>query len=173
MAHAPADLARRRPEQDQVVAGAQRILCGEGAFHLARAPFVLDRAQRQAERFVSLRERAEDRLHQVHVGFGMIGIAGFRGRRANRPAAQAGNPDMLVAQRFLRDLGQVPLYLQPDAQLVALAFHLSGKAAQQLARREMEWRAAVEVFVAQYPAHAGGPGQHAERRWIRNDGQIR
>ena len=49
MAHAAADLPGRGAEQQQIVGGGERIAGREGAFDLARAPFVLDRAQRQVD----------------------------------------------------------------------------------------------------------------------------
>jgi hypothetical protein len=44
--------------------------------------------------------------------------------------------------------------------------------AQQLPGREMERHAAVEIFIAQHPADAARPRQHAKGRRIGNDGEI-
>ena len=55
----------------------------------------------------------------------------------------------------------MPLLLQPP-QLPA----------QQMPRREMERHAAVEIFVAQNPADARRPRQHAKGRGIGHDGEV-
>ena len=79
MAHAPADLSRRRAENEHVIGGGERVARRECALHLTRSPFVFDRAQRQTKRLIAIGERAQHRLHQIHVGFRMIMIPGLNG----------------------------------------------------------------------------------------------
>ena len=79
-----AHLARGRAKEQEVVRRAQRALRREGALDLSRAPFVLDRAQRQAHFVESFRQRTEHALHEIHVCFGMIGIPWFRRHRPDR-----------------------------------------------------------------------------------------
>ena len=74
---------------------------------------------------------------------------------------------------ILGDAQQIPLDLQARRRkpmpLLGQPLELP---AQQLPRREVKRHAAVEIFVAQHPADAGRPRQHAEGRGIGNDGEI-
>ncbi len=132
----------------------------------------LDRAQWQLELLERPRQLGEHRLHQVHVGFGVIGIAGLGRRGLERAAAQARTADMLVAEPIFRDSQQVPLDFEADHVAHALVGKPPQYFAQQLPRREVERHAAVEIFVAQHPADPGRPGQDAEGRWVGNDGEV-
>ena len=120
ISHSAADLPRRRAEQQRMVGGLQRRPRGERALELARSPLVLDRAQRQSDLSKCIGERGEHRLHQIHVGFGVVGKAGLGRRRFDRLPAHAGKADIVVAERVLRDAQQIPLDLQPDEQAHAL-----------------------------------------------------
>ena len=95
-AQPPADLARRRAKQEQVIGRAQRALGGESAFHLPGPPFVLERAQRQPERGVGARELAEHRLHEVQVGFRVVRVARLDRRGADRAATHPWRANVLV-----------------------------------------------------------------------------
>src|SRR5215470_13774988 len=149
VAHAPADLAGGGAEQEEIVGGGERIAGRERALDLAGAPLVLDRAQRQREPFERVGERAQHRLHQVHVGFGVVRKAGLGRTGADRAAAYAGCADMLVAELILRDAEEIPLDLEPDHIAHALVGETPQLSAQEMPRREVEWHAAVEILVAQ------------------------
>ncbi len=172
VAHAPAHLSRRGAEQHRMIGSLQRRPRREGAFDLARSPLVLDRSQRQGDLPERLGERGEHRLHQIHVGFGVIGKARLRRRGLERPPAQARNAGVLVGQMIFRDPQQVPFDLQADDAPHALVGQPLELSAQQLAGRKVKGHAAGEVFVAQHPADARRPRQHAERRRVRNDREI-
>ena len=172
MTHATADLAGRRAEQHDVIGGLQRRPRRKRALDLARPPLVLDGSQRQSESFKMLSQCGEHRLHQIHVRLGMIGEAGLGRCGFQRSPGQAGGPDALVAELIFGDAQEIPLDLQPDHGADALLAEPLEHAPQQVARREVKRHAAVEVFVAQHPADAGRPGQHAKRSGIGNDGQV-
>ena len=119
-----------------------------------------------------LGERGEHRLHQVHVGFAVIGKARLDRRGLDRPPAHAGDADILLAQLLLRDAQEVPLDFQTHDEVHTLVREPFEVFAQQLPGREMEGHAAVEIFIAQHPADAACPRQHAKGRRIGNDGEI-
>ena len=77
---------------------------------------------------------------------------------------------MLVAELILRDAQEIPFDLEADDIAHSLLLQAPQLLAQQMARREMERHAAVEIFVAQNPADAGEPtaarGRSTDRaRW--------
>jgi len=172
MSHPAADLPRRGAKEERMICRLERRPRGEGTLDLSRSPLVLDRSQRQPDFLEMLGERGEHRLHQVHVGFAMIGKARLDWRSLDRPSAHAGDADILVAQFRLRDAQQVPLDFQPHDEVHTLVREPLEVLAQQLPGREMERHAAVEIFVAQHPADAARPRQHAKGRRIGNDGEI-
>ena len=172
VAHPAADLARGGAEQERVVGGFQRRPCREGALELARPPLVLDRPQRQPDLLVGLGQRREHRLHQIHVGFGVIGKARLHMRTLDRERAHAGNAGVLVVEVVLCDTQQIPLDLQADDAAEPHVRQPPEMLAQQLPGREVKRHAAGEVFVAQDPADAGRPGQHAKGGEVGNDGEI-
>src|SRR5580704_2170925 len=92
-----ADLPSRGAEQEDVVGGLKRRARREGALDLSGAPFVLDRAQAEPERFEGIAERIEHRLHEIHVGFRVIVITGLRRPGADRTAARTRHADIVVA----------------------------------------------------------------------------
>lgn len=172
MAHAPADLPRGAAEQDEIVGGFERTARCECAFHLARPPFVFDRAQRQIDRLEMRGKRRQHRLHQVEIGFGVIGIAGLCGQRANRLSAQAGDADILLAEPVVGKAQQIPFHFEPDDEVLFLRLQARKLLLQQLPRRKMKRNAGVEIFVAQDPADTRRPGQHTKCRRIGHNGQV-
>ena len=70
IAVAAADLACRGPEQDVIVRRLHRIACIERALDLARPVFVFQRAQRQPDPGIGVRQLAEHRLR----GRGLDGL---------------------------------------------------------------------------------------------------
>jgi len=150
----------------------QRRPRSERALDLPRSPLVLDRSQRQSDFVEMVGERGEHRLHQVHVGFAVIGKARFDRHSLDRPPAHAGDADILIAQLCLRDAQEVPLDFQTHDEVHTLVREPLEVLAQQLPGREMERHPAVEIFIAQHPADAARPRQHAKGRRIGDDGEI-
>ena len=172
VAETAANLSRRGAKQQHIVG---RIQCGarcESALDLPRAPFVFDRAQAQPKRLEGVAERVERRLHQIHVGFGVVVITGLGRPGPDRTAAGAGRADVLLAQMIVGDAQQIPLDLRADDARAAAIGQTSERLAQQLARREMKRPAVVEIFVAENPADARRPRQGAKGRGIGDEGEI-
>jgi hypothetical protein len=134
IAHPAADLACRSPKQDQIVRRLERGPRRKRAFELPRPPLVLDRSQRQAKLLQGVGERGDRRLHEVHIGLGMEGIARLRRAGAQRAALDARAADMLAAEMLFGDAQQVPFDLEPDGAVHAALFQLRELPAQQLAR---------------------------------------
>ncbi len=114
IAEPPAHLPRRGAEQQHVVGGVERGARRKRALDLSGAPFVFDGTQAKSERLVGIAERIEHRLHQIHVGFGVVVIAGLGRPGFDRTAAHAGRADILLAQMLVGDAKQIPLDLGAD-----------------------------------------------------------
>ena len=84
---------------------------------MPRSPLVLDRTQRQTERAVGARELAEHRLHDVHVGLGVVRVARLEGRGADRAPSHARHADVLLREAILGEAREVPLDLEADDEL--------------------------------------------------------
>ncbi len=117
-------------------------------------------------------ERGEHRLHQIHVGFGVVGKARFGRRGRERSPAHAGDAGVLVAQARVGNAQEIPFDLQADDAVHAAVRKPLEVLAQQLPGREVKGHAAVEVFIAQHPADARRPGQGAKGRRVGDDGEI-
>ena len=102
----------------------------------------------------------------------MVVISRFHRRGLDRAAAKAGSADIVFAQMRFDDAQQVPFDLRADDAVVAALRKPLQRVAQDLARREMEWSAVIEIFVAQDPADPVGPRQDAEGRGISHNGKI-
>ena len=171
-AHPAAELAGRRAEQQRMIGRFERRPRGERALDLPRTEFVLDRSQRQTDLLEARRQRGEHRLHQIHVGFGVIGKSGFHRPGPDRAPAHAGQAGMLRGQMIIRDPQQIPFDFETNERAHALLRQPLELLAQQLPGGEVKRHAVVEVFVAQHPADTGRPGQHAKSRGVGDDGEI-
>ena len=92
MTHPPAQLARRGAEQHRVVGRLQRRPRAQTCIPPGPAPTRSRSIAAAARSSRSIGERREHRLHQVHVGFRVVGEAGLRRRGPDRPPAPAGTP---------------------------------------------------------------------------------
>ncbi len=172
IAHAPANLPGRRTEQDEIVRCFQRRARREGAFDLARTPFIFQRAQRKPELFIGVGQRRQHRLHEIEIALGMQRVAGLDRNRGDRPAARSRRADIFGGEMRLVHAQQIPLDFQPDDGAHAARVEPPQLPTQEMARRKMERRAVGEIFVAQHPADVGRPGQYAKRRRIGHDDQV-
>src|SRR5579862_3621751 len=111
---AAADLPCRGAEQEYIIGRLERGARRKCALDLSRAPFILDRAQPEPELLESIAERVEHGLHQIHVGFGVIVVAGLYRPSADRVPACPGHADIVVAQMVFGDAEQIPLDLRAD-----------------------------------------------------------
>src|SRR5579863_8194272 len=102
----------------------------------------------------------------------MVVIAGFDRCGLDRAAAKAWSADVVFAQLRFDHAQQVPFDLRADDAFPAALRKPLQRLAQYLARREMEWPAVIEIFIAQDPTDAVGPWQNAEGCWIGDDGNI-
>ena len=107
-------MARRGAEQQNVVGGFQCGARRKGAFDLSRAPLVFYGTQAEPQRLERIAERLEHRLHQIHVGFGMVVIAGLYRPGFDRTAARAGHADIVFAQVIVGDTQQIPFDFGAD-----------------------------------------------------------
>jgi hypothetical protein len=94
--HPTADLPGRGAKQQRIIGCFQRRPRSEGALHLTRSEFVLDRPQRQSDLIETRRKRGEHRLHQIHVGFGVVGKAGLHRPGADRATARPRQASLLL-----------------------------------------------------------------------------
>ncbi len=166
-------MSRGGAEKEHIVGRFQRGARREGAFHLSRPPLVFDRAQIKAQRREAVTQCVEDRLHQVHVGLGVVVITGLNRPGLYRPAADTGGADIVFAQVIVGgDAQQIPLDLRThDAEEAAPGEPLQ-RLAQKLPWGEMKWPAVVEVFVTENPADARRPRKRAKCRRVADEGEI-
>src|SRR5262245_37029248 len=120
IAEAPADLTRSGAEKNEIVGCFERGTGREGAFHLSRAPFILERSERKPQFLQCICYRGKRRLHPVEIGLRVERISRLDGIDIRRATLETRHPDVLERQLLIGEPQQIPFDLEADA-----AFHAS------------------------------------------------
>jgi len=166
---APADLLHRGPEQQDVVSGRESGLGFERHFTLARAPFGLQAANRQSQRFQIFEQRFEDRLHLVDLLFGQVLKPVGEQIRLRRIGRLAG---LLGTKTDVFELHHVKLDLEAHHRPEALAAQVFERSPIDVTGRDRHGRAVGEIQVGQDPARSRNPWQHAEGLRVGNHQEV-
>jgi len=166
---APRDLLHRRTEQDHGVGGGEPDLRAERELALARPELDLDRAQRQAERLHAAADLLQHRIELIEPRLGeVLESLGDQAdlRRGRRPGG------VLRREARIDDAEQVEFDLEPGHEIEAGGAEPRQCVAVDPPRRERHRLAVGEIDVAQHPAGARRPWQHAKRRRVRDHDEI-
>ena len=136
---------------------------------LARTELHLDRAQRQAEGDDLAAQRLEDRLHLIEARFGQVLVA--LGDQADL-GRFAGPGGIGRIETRIVELEDMELDFEAGHVVEPGPGELFQRAAIKVASGERHRPAVGEIDVAQHPAGARRPWQHAERGGVGNHEEV-